>query len=291
MHTDIKTIMQQYPDNWWRNYNVVYRLKDNYDKCLLGLLVSVLIDGNHQDYIYSGIGHIYRGYCLWMTTGHSIDNIKGVLTNSELHINTMTWVDRCNIAGAESFRVHDKNIDYHRADKLDFGYSIMNRLDFEALNQNENFIFMSEKAWLNINDDNPEGYYLVGYPNEWKNVDRQQISEYQYSTQLRSTIAYLPITKIEYSNKTQDKYSLDDPDAFYGKIVDYIGNDGPMPLNIEGMSGGPLFSVESDYKTEEIKFRLAGIQRGWKKSGRIIVVEPIQRIAAYLEEEFSLESS
>ena len=140
-------------------------------------------------------------------------------------------------------------------------------------------------------NDNPEGYYLVGYPNEWKNVDRQQISEYQYSAQLRSTIAYLPITKIEYKNKTQDKYSLDDPDAFYGKIMDYIGNDGPQPLNIEGMSGGPLFSVERDYKTAEIKIRLAGIQRGWKKSDRIIVVEPIQRIAAYLEEEFSLESS
>ena len=51
--------------------------------------------------------------------------------------------------------------------------------------------------------------------------------------------------------------------------------------NIEGMSGGPILSIErtEDYK---IAIRFVGIQSSWKPTSGIVRAEPIDEIASVL---------
>ena len=92
----------------------------------------------------------------------------------------------------------------------------------------------------------------------------------------------IPLIKIEYDQCKGEGEFWSDPDAFYGKIVPFSGDSEVPPINIKGMSGGPLLSIERK-PDKGFLYRLYGIQRSWESRQRIIRAESIYKIQEIIE--------
>jgi hypothetical protein len=85
------------------------------------------------------------------------------------------------------------------------------------------------------------------------------------------------VRQIEYrANAHTTKAFWNDPEAFYGQILPFVEGSKYQPASLQGMSGGPLFSLERD-PSDRIRYRLFGIQRSEDRDERLIRVEPIHR--------------
>jgi hypothetical protein len=89
----------------------------------------------------------------------------------------------------------------------------------------------------------------------------------------------MPVERIERREPVCKGDFWDHPTSFYGRIIDQA--DGDDLARIEGMSGGPLFSIE---RTPEgrMKFRLFGVQSSWLPEKRIIRAESLVDFANIL---------
>jgi hypothetical protein len=277
--------LEDLPNNWWQQLSTCQVLADWFSHHLVGLFFSVQIDGHHQQCVYTGLILNYENNLLWATAGHVIDQISNLLFDSRINIWAMRWLDGCEIPGAESIPVHNRNFDMFSATKfgIDFGVVRIIGLDAENMLRNEHIQLITEQAWKNPHLGKPEGYYVVGYPEEWIQYKEKQLSDNQVFNSFRANVACLPVRQIEYMGGSYpNKEFWSDPEAFYGQLVPFDDGSQYQPTSVKGMSGGPLFSIERD-PSDRIRYRFIGIQRSEDKENRFIRVEKVQKIFGLMD--------
>ncbi|MCB8925293.1 MAG: hypothetical protein H6652_06655 [Ardenticatenaceae bacterium] len=275
--TTFENRSHELPDNWWAYQSTCEILAGWFQKHLVGLLISISKNEKaHNNLVFTGFLLFYRERLLWITAGHVIDKIQEVLQEPNYDIVTMQWLDGGKIPGAESVIVHNRDLQFFSTyeNDVDFGCVMIEGLDAANILQNNEVKVVTEQIWKNIHLSNPEGYYIVGYPEEWVETDLESSSNNIMINKLFARVACLPVEKTDHPGKSVDPF-WNNPEAFYGKILDY--SDQNQPNSISGMSGGPLLSIERD-QNGELRYYLFGLQHGWDKNKRIIRAESIQTI-------------
>jgi hypothetical protein len=161
---------------------------------------------------------------------------------------------------------------------IDFGAIKIMGLDAQIMLNNNRTQVITELIWKDLHLAKPEGYYVLGYPQEWTDHHEVRLSDNQILNSFRANLACLPVRQIEYRGEFHtDKEFWNDPEAFYGQILPFVDESEHQPASVKGMSGGPLFSIERD-PSDRIRYRLFGIQRSEDKDERLIRAEPIHKI-------------
>lgn len=280
----IKVLMDYLPTDWWRRKSTCQILLNWFKRYLLGLFLSVEIEGKVQHGLYTGFLLLYKENLMWATAGHIIDDIRKIKSNPNVRIVRMRWLDDSKISGAESVPVHSSNFRTSSATEfgIDFGFANITGLDRENILKNNRIKIMSEQGWKNLHIANPEGYYIIGYPKEWVETNEVRLPNNRILGSVLANAACIPVAQIEYPGKHPTKEFWNDPGAFYGRMLPYSDEPGHQPQNIKGMSGGPLISIERT-PNREFRYRLFGIQRSWDENTRSIRVEPIENIISRMD--------
>ena len=284
MDSEIK--LADLPDDWWQQLSACETLADWFGRHLVGLYFSIKSRGTKQQGAYTGFVLFYDENLLWITAGHVVEEIRQLLSNPEIDVEVMRWLDGCEISGAESIPVHHRNLDMFSGLQygVDFGAIRIIGLDAQTILNNNRTQVITELIWKNMHLAKPEGYYILGYPQEWTEHYDVQLSDNQIFNLLRMKLACLPVRQIEYRGDIWNKEFWNDPKAFYGQIIPFAEGSEFQPISVKGMSGGPLFSVERD-PSGRIGYRLYGIQRSEDKDERLIRVEPLHKILGLIKPE------
>lgn len=267
------------PNDWWRQHLACQTLAEWFGHHLVGLFFSVQANGSKQEGVYTGLVLYYEKNLLWITAGHVVDEIHKVLSNPEIDVQIMRWLDGCEIPGAESIPVHNRNLEMFSGLEfgIDFGVVKITGLDANNMLNNNRTQVITEEFWKTPHSK-PEGYYVLGFPKEWAEHHETRFPDNQIFNSFLANLACLPVQQIGYRGDFHpNKEFWNDPDAFYGQILPFVDGVEDQPASLKGMSGGPLFSIERD-PSDRIGYRLFGIQRSEDKDERLIRAEPIHKI-------------
>ena len=269
--------MMEIPDDWWRRSTTCEILLEQFSRHLLGLQVVASVNGEAKAEVFSGFLVYIQQQVLWFTAGHVVAYIKQLLSHPEIEILEMRWLDFCETKGAESIPVHDRGLYMFEIPKdvMDWGIVLITGLDLANLLKNKRVQFLEPQIWKNLHLGKPEGYYVLGWPAQDVEVNQKEKS-------VRALMTCIPLIKIEYDQCKGEGEFWSDPDAFYGKIVPFSGDSEVPPINIKGMSGGPLLSIERK-PDKGFLYRLYGIQRSWESRQRIIRAESMYKILEIIE--------
>ena len=272
------------PADWWQYRTQAKILCDHFRRYLLGLLLSFRIKDETHHQFYTGFLLEFQETLLWITAGHVVDGIKEILTDRSVRVVRALWADGYERPRAEALPV---DLDELLANalsasdkKMDFGAIAIRGLNETNIRQNGHSLTMTDQAWKNIHLANPEGFYILGFPDPWFKVSERQVSENQVFGKATANISCLPVQRIV-GHPIEDGF-WSDSEAFYGQVLPFIDGGGFQPETIVGMSGGPLFSIERD-KNDQFRYYLFGLQRSWLPDSRVIRAEPIQRMVAVMD--------
>lgn len=269
------------PSDWWQRESASLVLSDLFAQSILSLFLSVKIGDQYKQYLYTGFPLLYQSQLIWVTAGHVVKNIEEVLA-SDHKINLIKWADSCNISGAETVPVTRKNLNFYNVSKFDIGFALVDGLDALAIQHNDRSKILNERMWRSLHTSDPEGYFLVGYPQEFGEIIETPVSYQRSDFSFKIDLACLPAERIDYRPESQVSDFWNDPNAFYAKILPYSDVDGNQPESVVGMSGAPLLAVERDLQGR-IRYQLIGVQSSWKKDERLIRVEPIWRLVEAID--------
>jgi hypothetical protein len=227
----------------------------------------------------------YKGKLLWLTAEHVIDNLSQALSSPVFSLSVMRWIDDFDVPGAEAIPVNHSQLKMKSwtSEGLDFGAIIIPFLESQNLLANEKVSVMEERIWKNLMLASPEGYYVAGFPRSWNEFNEKPVGENKILRSIKADIACLPVKPLKPPNNSEDDHFWDKQGAFFGELLPFPDAPNLKVDNIEGMSGGPIFSIErtKDYK---IAIRLVGIQSSWKPAFGIVRAEPIDEIVEVLSE-------
>lgn len=268
------------PDDWWKELHTCEILASEFNNHLLPLLIRGSINGERIVENYSGFPISYQGQFFWVTAGHVIKKIDDLLNLDSFECEEMKWLDGFDNPNAASVTIinHDLDKFWIFNEDLDFGLIRIPSNEARLLIKNDALVIMDEQIWKHLELANPIGFYLVGFPQEWSNIEQKLISKTQTKFSFSARIACLPLRKISRSELPITlKNSWNDEKAFYGRILEFEEGEQFQPYSIKGMSGGPILSIELD-KNEQFKYRLFGIQSKWGEQSRIICAEPMEKL-------------
>jgi len=274
--TQVKAI-QNLPTDWWKTKAICISFENILKGFILGLMLSGEFAGIKQSYLFSGFLFKYCNSIIWFTAGHVINNINKVISSTPIDNYVGRWIDWENIRGAESIPVNFKAFTAFSGwdFDFDFGMYILSTLETENIAKNTHSVCFNMGHVIDLETFQPEGYYLFGFPEKLREETR--VGTTTFNT---SPLICVPLEKIPFTKDLQ--FTNSDPNAFYGKIVDFP--DSPeTKYEIPGMSGGPIIGIKRD-KTKGIDFRLYAIQSSCLPESRIIQAEPMTIPIKLLEE-------
>ncbi len=276
--------MMDLPDDWWQFTAVSQRLSEWFSRHLLPLFVVIRGNNQTQHPLYTGLLLYYERLLFWITAGHVIEEMRQIVRNPQIEVLQARWLDRYQIGGAANIPVSIGTVpmfSYYSQD-IDFGACLVTELNARLLLTNNNVQIMNEEIWRGVGTENSDGYYLLGYPEEYCQIESAETGDSSVFRSLHARCACLPVRKIAYRGHDPFNHFWDDPEAIYGEVLPFLDSN-EQPQSVSGMSGGPLFSIERD-PNRGIVYRLCGIQRSWDSNERLIRVEPIHRIVRLIEE-------
>jgi hypothetical protein len=189
-----------------------------------------------------------------ITAGHCLRDVKDNIEKYGCILKKSQLID---YGGMNSRHRHGVPFDYESAPKLDvkdekydYGIIYLNTYYVDLLKKN-NVVPLNEEVWEKQPRD-PEFYFLLGVPGKLTEVHNDTI-----------TIT----TSINFVEKCEQKpeiFGKTEAPTFYGKIsLDEKVQD------IEGMSGGPIFSFKRT-ESGQLKYWLHAIQSRWIKRQKLI---------------------
>ena len=274
------------PEHWWQLESSCMILADWFSRHVLGLFLSVrdTFDGKVSDVIATGFILEHADNLLWITAGHVVDRINEIQASSRLELRQMVWMDGCDIQGAEAVIVHDRQLLTFSTSTqdLDFGAVALVGFDKANLLRCGRVLPMTEQSWTNLHLAQPEGYYLIGYPQQWLEVRRRRKSSRMVQASATGNIVCLPMMRIERPKPVPPGSFWRFPEGFYAQILPFADRPNGQPDDIAGMSGGPILSVERDSHAQ-LRYRLFGIHSAWLPRKRIIRAEPIHKVASIID--------
>jgi hypothetical protein len=272
MEIELDEAVNNLPEDWWKNIKWCASCSNRFKGYVLGLMLSGEIYGKHQIILYSGFLFWFKNTLIWFTAGHVTSQINNILSDSSSKNLKGRWIDWENIQGADSIPVNFH--EFHPFSGWDYshdlGMYIMGPTEKETIAKNTHSICFSMKHVNDIQNFEPEGYYLLGFP--------ENLTKNSPAGVFSSTLICLPIEKVAFS--TSLGFEDPDPDAFHGKIVNFP--DSPdTQFTVPGMSGGPIIGIKRDPQ-KGIDYRLYAIQSMWLPESRLIRAEPISEPVEWL---------
>jgi hypothetical protein len=274
------------PIDWWKSEGEARRLNLWFKKHIIALQIGYLLEGKAYNSYSSGFLLLYQNRCLWITAGHVLQKIDDLFQNEKCDVKRTAWIDNNEINTANEFNAIP--FDYLQArkfcknnDKMDLGVIRLEDLYLRTIAVNQSNKWLTEDTWRNNNLSNPEGFFLVGYPDETKVCGNEKRSDGNYSISKISCISN-PVEKI--ARKESDKNEFwNYPDWFYGKALPITKDDSTKLNNIEGMSGGPILGIERT-PDERVIYKLFGIQSSWLPQSKILRATPIENVITLIDE-------
>jgi hypothetical protein len=273
--------LRKLPEDWWRYVRASQTLVEWFRRYIVGLIIRIRMTESAKTMIFTGFLLYYEDLLMWATAGHIIDDLLALQGDATIEVQPARWADCCNITGAESVLFDFSRLKMFSATSVgvDFGVAVLEGLDAKALMANRNVEIMTEQGWKNLEAAKPEGFYLIGYPDDW---NTSIVDENAREIGFKADLACIPVEPLEYRGPDRDNKFWDIPDLFYGRMVFFVDRDVPFLNSAVGMSGGPLLSLERS--DEGIVYRLFGVQRASDKTNREnISVEPIGRILQIMQ--------
>jgi hypothetical protein len=269
--------------DWWRSMEVCGLLSHWFSRHLLALYIAYDVEGTRTHRVDTGFVLCHREMLFWATAGHVIDQVNEILRDRSCRVVQMLWGDGCEIPGAESVMVHDRNLMTYspRGHKIDFGAVAILGLDAENIVAGGRAAPITEEIWRNIESANPDGYYLIGYRATWVAATSRLEPGGSVRWSIQADLSCIPLRGVQGPPRDAPEHCTRDEGAFYGRLLPFLDGEGYQPDSIKGMSGGPVFSVERD-PDGSVRYRLFGIQSSWWSKSRVIRAEPIHRIIALM---------
>lgn len=266
------------PGEWWTDARVCVGFCDLVRKHILGLGIEYVTDSKLALANYTGIMLTHRDRDMWVTAGHVIDQICELRDHRDVAVRRVRIVDHCETPNAEALPFDLAATQFYSAmpSGLDFGAMWLPPITTAGILGSGSVEPLTEQIWKGRQDAFPDGYYLVGYPEESLRVSRTPIGGGLARYERTSTLVCLPIRAIVHGVHADDAEFWNDPEAFYGEILPYTGEQIDQPTDIRGMSGGPLFAFVRE--PEGVRYFLWGLQRSWDRRNRFVRCEPIDRI-------------
>lgn len=276
---------------WYQKENNARLLSQDFYKHILILRIIYNIEGNEHVAFFTGSPLLYKDKYLWLSGGHVIKIIQEMVYNNSYKIRGMSWFDNYEKEDAEAIPIGNYeslfNFSVDNKNKGDIGIVKLDELTIHNLKANKNLQWLDEHMWKNIDKAQPDGYYLVGTPYEMTKTKIERLGN-KFKGKSDIYIICVPIERVESDIQKEPKEFWDYPDFIFGKIIQVHNQDGELLQNIEGMSGGLIFSVEIENinasGTSGIRYRLFGIQSSWLPNSQIIRATPIDNVVDYLEE-------
>lgn len=186
------------------------------------------------------------------------------------------WMDRCSdqMAGPIPVSLPDLLVGRLDRDDMDVGFIVLNQLTAAAFELNPRVKFVDPNIWRGHETAKPEGFYVLGYPKGWLEPTGQfKERNGQMRRTIRMGLACLPITLIA-DRGAEENSPIGDPfwgfeHFMYGQLRQYSDTKRDLVADIDGMSGGPVLSIERSMNGRLI-YRLYGIQSAWQSGPRIV---------------------
>lgn len=125
---------------------------------------------------------------------------------------------------------------------------------------------LEENAWTE-RDDEFDQWILYGTPSETVEYDK------------KSVITARTVMVAAKQCKSPQSITHPKDEILYAKLIDESVN---VVADIDGMSGGPVFGVK--HTPDGFRYAVIGIQSGWLKHHRVLIVCPIAQFARQLDE-------
>jgi len=278
--------IEDIPADWWKSEINARKLNLWFKKHIIALHIGYLLRDKPYNFYASGFLFSYQEYFLWITAGHVIKDIEELFQNNGYDVKHIAWIDNneINIPSKHNtipFDYSQTKKFYIDDDTMDLGVVRLKGLHLQTILRNSSNRWFTKESWRNNNLSNPEGLFLVGYPDETKVCRNIEESDGNYSVSKISCIS-IPVERIARKESDENKF-WNFPDCFYGKVLP-ITKDGCTILNdIRGMSGGPILGVETK-ADGKINYRLIGIQSSWLPESKILRATPIESVIKLIDE-------
>ena len=271
------------PEDWWQTFDSIETLIKLFRQYVVGLLIGGYYEKEFMKGVYSGFLTWYKGQLFWNTAGHVIDEIATALASPKFQVQVRRWMDNYEVGGTPAGPLHYPKIQMKswKDIGIDYGVIAVEGLDAISLIESKQTRVWDLDIWQPPTSI-PDGYYAIGFPGEWTKFQSEHLAESKVALNLQADLACLPIRKIERPADTRGSDFWDDPDTFNGEILPIPDRSDLIIGNVEGMSGGPVFSIQS-WPDKRFKYRLIGIQHTWDPNTRIISAAPIEKIMRLLD--------
>lgn len=200
------------------------------------------------------------------TAGHVLERLKELLEDD--HDYLIRVVDGLHQSSRSEpypldLRLSDLHYLYSKDAGVDFGLIPLRGLAVENILRSGSEFLGKDKVSYPTPDH--DMFVLIGTPFE---SQTQSIVREGEAIAAASNMEVLPILE---EQDPPEKLLLEMP-RFYGSLVDHFKH-GDVPLNIDGMSGGPIFGIDFEWEGERsvgASVQLIGVQSGWLESKGVI---------------------
>jgi hypothetical protein len=270
--------IKAFPPDWWKMESVACTLAKCFAQHLVAIEVAFLSEGTPAHDFYTGFLLRWGPLDLWVTAGHVVARIRELLANPKVQILRAGLLDGYETEDAAAVPVALGDLPLFSAEpEFDFGAAGLREAYVAPILANPRFRPLTPAVWHNHERAQPEGYYIVGLPQEWVQVREVGTRTGELLSKATMGIACVPVERDPAPTSEQGEF-WGHPGAFYGRLCPVHNDDGSPLKRIEGMSGGPVFSIE---RTQDGQFRyyLFGIQSAWLPCSRVIRAAPISQVA------------
>ena len=275
------------PDDWWKDDLRCGLFADYFSRHIVCTYVEYMRSGELCYEMYTGFLLEYRGLWMWMTAGHVVEALEGLYDADDVDVRAAGWFDGHPSSLLAKIPSDLKNLTKARvdADGVDLGVVCPRDLELLALTSNPNTQAFTEHVWRGKSSARPEGYYLVGVPQELHNPTGSPLDLKKDAGVRNVQIACLPVERLEPEPEREPRDFWRHASAFYGRILPPTQTSTPDLESIRGMSGGPIFSIE---RTPEgrLLYRLFAIQSRWLPESRVLRATPIEALVEALEDAY-----
>lgn len=271
------------PD-WWETLAAIEAVADSMLSHTLYLGILTTRNGELVHEMFSGSAILYRGYLLWLTAGHCLSTL-GDIARDHPEQTIAKWCVfspsselqhpgfPVDLRSLSPFFIDQRGVDFGVAciPRWPSGDALLTLADWHPLEECD---LHEAPTW------EPEGFYLVGAPQELSSLAMNPNSGRPGPIRTTAAAGPLPVRRVLPPIADVDPAFYENEGAFFGQLSAF---DAPKNRiqTILGMSGGPLFGVTRDGTS--IQYKFCGIQSAWMKSKRLIRATPRAQIRIVLD--------
>lgn len=278
------------PENWWRSLHTCQTLSGLYRRHLLAMHVHCRIAGDFRQEILTGFLLDIGTHVFWVTAGHVIDHLQEMLRASDVSGMKAGWMDHHEDPNATTMPLDLESTPMYSATQSeggDWGCIALRPMYREMIASNPRVEALLPAVWRGIDDSHVAGFHLVGMAAELAKHEIVSVRDGKRVWRSEITTQCLPVERLFIPEPNTDSTFWDHPGDFFGQLTNFADCPIPCDINIKGMSGGPVFSIEEEGESE-IRYRLVGVQSAWLKTPRIVRATSIHAIAKTIEAFWSM---